>query len=170
MLKGDGFSAKPPGKRLFHFQNAWSGHGPAGQFLHMESAVRLCSHYTVMAFSWRHAKLSVVVWTSIQYVSLLFRDRRRAASFRHRNRAPTTVLMCEQKPYPVWFSWCPVWYPSQELITALAHALIISDFKTTRRQREGRLNSEFVFFFIHTRWLWLNVGEPNWTWIPRDHI
>ena len=34
------------------------------------------------------------------YVTLLFRDRRGAASLRHRNRA-TTVLVCEQKPQPV---------------------------------------------------------------------
>ena len=31
---GDGFcfSAKTLGKSLFHLQNDWSGHGPAGQF------------------------------------------------------------------------------------------------------------------------------------------
>ena len=34
-------------------------------------------------------------------MNLHFRDRRGAASLRHRNRAATTVLMCEQKPYPV---------------------------------------------------------------------
>ena len=58
-------------------------------------------------FSWRHRKLSVIVWTSIRYLTLLFRDRRGAASLRHRNRA-TTVLVCEQKRHPVWFSWRPV--------------------------------------------------------------
>ena len=58
-------------------------------------------------FLWRHAKLSVIVWTPIPYVTLLFRDRRGAASLRHRNRA-TTVLVCEQKSYPVWVSWCSV--------------------------------------------------------------
>ena len=26
------------------------------------------------------------------------------ASLRYRNRAEITVFMCEQKPYPVWFS------------------------------------------------------------------
>ena len=48
----------------------------------------------------------------IRYVKLHFRDRRDAASLRYRNRATTTVLVCEQKPSPVWFSWrrksCPV--------------------------------------------------------------
>ena len=46
-----------------------------------------------------------IVWTSIQYVTLHLRDRRGAASLRHRNRGATTVFVCEQKPYPVWFSW-----------------------------------------------------------------
>ena len=32
MYKGDGFSAKRPGKSVFHCQNVWSGHSPAGQF------------------------------------------------------------------------------------------------------------------------------------------
>lgn len=38
-LKGDGFSAKPLGKSLFHCQNGWSGHGPAGQFGVLESVL-----------------------------------------------------------------------------------------------------------------------------------
>ena len=37
----------------------------------------------------------------IQYVTLHFRDPRGAASLRYRNRAKVTVVMCEQKPYPV---------------------------------------------------------------------
>jgi len=37
----------------------------------------------------------------IQYVTLYFRDQRGAASLRYGNRAKITVLMCEQKPYPV---------------------------------------------------------------------
>ena len=35
---------------------------------------------------------------SIRYVILHFRDRRGAASLRRRNRAATTVLVCEQTP------------------------------------------------------------------------
>ena len=35
---------------------------------------------------------------------LFSRDRRGAASVRYRDRAKITVLMCEQKHYPVWFS------------------------------------------------------------------
>ena len=41
MHKGDGFSVKTLGKRLFHFQNDWSDHGPAGQFWFLESPVRV---------------------------------------------------------------------------------------------------------------------------------
>ena len=33
------------------------------------------------------------------------RDRRGASSFRYRNRAKIIVLMCVQKPYPVWLSF-----------------------------------------------------------------
>ena len=40
-----------------------------------------------------------------------FRDRRGATSLRYRNRAEITVLMCEQKPYPVWFSYRRKIYP-----------------------------------------------------------
>ena len=40
----------------------------------------------------------------LRYMTLHFRDRRGAASLRYRNRAKITVVMCEQKPYPVWFS------------------------------------------------------------------
>ena len=51
------------------------------------------------SLTWRHEKLFHIVWTPIWYVSSLFRDQRGAASLRHRTRAATTVLMCEQKPY-----------------------------------------------------------------------
>ena len=56
------------------------------------------------SFSYRHEQNSFsVVWTPIRYVTLHFRDRRGVASLRYSNRAEITVLMCEQKPYPVWF-------------------------------------------------------------------
>ena len=41
----------------------------------------------------------------IRYVTLYFRDRLGAASLCHRNCASTSVPVCEQKPYAVWFSW-----------------------------------------------------------------
>ena len=39
--------------------------------------------------------------TPIRYVTLYFRDQRRAALLRYRNRTEITVFMCEQKLYPV---------------------------------------------------------------------
>ena len=51
-----------------------------------------------------HEKLSSIVWTPIWSVTLQFRDLCGAASLCCRKRAEITVLMCEQKPYSVWFS------------------------------------------------------------------
>ena len=45
-------------------------------------------------------KLSTIVWTPIQYVTVYFRDVPGAALLRHRNRAEITLLMYEQKAYP----------------------------------------------------------------------
>ena len=50
-----------------------------------------------------HEKLSSIVWTPILSVTLHFRDRCGAASLCYRKRAKITVLMCQQKPYSVWF-------------------------------------------------------------------
>ena len=40
-----------------------------------------------------------IVRTPIRFVTVHFGDRRGTASLHHRNRAATTVLVCEQKPY-----------------------------------------------------------------------
>ena len=48
--------------------------------------------------------VSGMEWTLIWLVTLHFRDWRGAASLLFWNRAKITVLVCEQKPYPVWFS------------------------------------------------------------------
>ena len=45
------------------------------------------------------------VHTAPKYGKKPIRDRRGAASPRHRSLTATTVFMCEQNPYPVWFSW-----------------------------------------------------------------
>ena len=44
-------------------------------------------------------KLSTIVWTPIQYVTVYFRDVPGAGLLRHRNRAEITLLMYEQKAY-----------------------------------------------------------------------
>ena len=57
---------------------------------------------------------------------LHFRDRRGAASLHHRFRAATTILLREQKPSLVWFSWrsrsCPVSEYEHSLIEILKYS------------------------------------------------
>ena len=48
---------------------------------------------------------------STRYVKFHFRNRRGAASLRHRNHAALTVHLCEQKRYPIWFAWRRKSYP-----------------------------------------------------------
>ena len=71
-----------------------------------------CVHTITDSFSCQSEKLSGTVRKLIRYVTFHLRDRRDAASLHYRNRSETTALMCEQKPYPVWFSCrrklCPV--------------------------------------------------------------
>ena len=68
----------------------------------------LCSHYS--------GKIYVLTQNVMRYsmntypICLHFGDRCVAASF----RAEITVLMCEQKPYPVWFSRRRKSYPIVE--------------------------------------------------------
>ena len=71
MHKGDGFSAKPLGKSLFHCQNVWSSHGLASQFWLLESTLNT-GLMKVLTFCWLFsAVLSVsgykYMWAS-QYV------------------------------------------------------------------------------------------------------
>ena len=40
----------------------------------------------------------------IRYVTLHFRDRRGTVLLGYKNRSEITVLMCDQKPYALWFS------------------------------------------------------------------
>ena len=50
-------------------------------------------------------RLPDVVLTPVSDMWLYLKDRRGAASLRHRNRAATIARVCEQKPYMVWISW-----------------------------------------------------------------
>ena len=50
---------------------------------------------------------------AFRYVTLHYRDWRGADSLRQRNRAEITILMCEQKPFSVWFSYRRKSYPVQ---------------------------------------------------------
>ena len=55
------------------------------------------------SFFRRHEKFSGIVWTPIRYVTLHFKRSARRSLARYRNRAEISVLICEQKPYPLWF-------------------------------------------------------------------
>ena len=57
------------------------------------------------SFSCRREMQSVIVWPPIPYVTP------GAASLRYRNRAEIFVLICKQKPYPLWFSIRRKTYP-----------------------------------------------------------
>ena len=64
----------------------------------------------------------------IRYVTLHLRDRRGATSLRHRNHAATTVLVCEQKPHPVWFSWRRISQNAEAIRDRVNMALVREDF------------------------------------------
>ena len=59
--------------------------------------------HTIAEYLSPHKTIHCSVYT--YPMTLHFINRRAAASLRHRNRSAATVLVCEQKPYPVRFSW-----------------------------------------------------------------
>ena len=59
----------------------------------MNLSKRLCSYYTGWFF--------VPTRKAIRCATHHFRDQRGAASLRYRSCAVITILVCEQKPYPV---------------------------------------------------------------------
>ena len=59
----------------------------------MNLSKRLCSYYTGWFF--------VPTRKAIRCVTHHFRDQREAASLHYRSYAVITILVCEQKPYPV---------------------------------------------------------------------
>ena len=82
---------------------------------------RLWSHQTD-SFLCRHEKFSGIVWTPIRYVTLHFKRSARCSFARYRNRAEISVLICEQKPYPLWFLCWRKSYP-----VLCKHSLRLSD-------------------------------------------
>ena len=68
-------------------------------------------HYSLRLPSFHNGKVLVKAIPYGMNVTLRFRDRRGTASLRHRNRAATTIFVCEQKHDPVWFSWRRKSYP-----------------------------------------------------------
>ena len=79
--------------------------------MHVLNRLRLYVHTCIIPDS---SRAGIIVWTPIQYVTLLFWKGRGAASLRDRNRADITVVMCEQKPHPgIWFWYRSKIYPVQ---------------------------------------------------------
>ena len=81
----------------------WVYCGETNLFFFIPLVLLLCFSHTIAEYLSPHKTIHCSVYT--YPMTLHFINRRAAASLRHRNRAATTVLVCEQKPYPVRFSW-----------------------------------------------------------------
>ena len=94
-----------------------------------------------------------------RYVTLHFRDRRGAASLRHRSLTATTVLVCEQEPYPVWFSWWCKSYP--------VHVVDISldmQWRGTNVHKRLDARAELLFWLLNP--LRPPMPSPSWLLNP----
>ena len=98
--QGDGFSAKPLGKRLFYFQNAWSG----------LRKVPLGYVYTIPWWLSRGATKSYPSYC--EHLSDISRSTLEISAAQLRpvtEIAPQPFLCVNRSPIdPVWFSWRPV--------------------------------------------------------------
>ena len=70
----------------------------------------LNNYFRLSGFHFRYGPNTCSYWPKfgtepIRYATLHFRDRRNTASLRCSNRNEITVLVCVQKPYPVWLSY-----------------------------------------------------------------
>ena len=81
----------------------WVYCGETNLFFFVPLVLLLCFSHTIAEYLSPHKTIHCSVYT--YPMTLHFINRQAAASLRHRNRAATTVLVCEQKPYSVWFSW-----------------------------------------------------------------
>ena len=69
----------------------------------------LNNYFRLSGFHFRYGPNTCSYWPKfgtepIRYATLHFQDRRNTASLRYSNRNEITVLVCVQKPYPVWLS------------------------------------------------------------------
>ena len=102
---------------------------PVLRLVHCNSSLRLLLSVGIIKFGQESGSAFakpfslITIWFSLfrfrvyshwqESFSLHFRDRRGADSHRFRNGAEITALMCEQKPYPVGFSYRRKSYPVQ---------------------------------------------------------
>ena len=99
-------TAKKLQKILIHLQSCCFAAGiksKAIAFLTYSLDVVVVVVIVADSFSCRNKKLSSTVWALLS-ATLHLRDGRGAASLRYRNRSGISVVKCEQKPYPVFFS------------------------------------------------------------------
>ena len=109
-----------------------------------------------------------IVWTPIRYVTLQFRDRRGAASPCYRNRAEITVLyVCEQKPYPIWFScWCKSYPVEHWLWDMLACEQALHFFWAKRDARERASGRQRLSRLSRAAQAWLLASFSNQESLP----
>ena len=109
-----------------------------------------------------------IVWTPIRYVTLQFGDRRGAASPCYRNCAEITVLhMCEQKPYPVWFScWCKSYPVKHWLWDMLACEQALHFLRAKRAAREHASERGRLSLLSRAAHAWLLAGLSNQESLP----
>ena len=109
-----------------------------------------------------------IVWTPIRYVTLQFGDRRGAASPCYRNCAEITVLhMCEQKPYPVWFScWCKSYPVKHWLWDMLACEQALHFLRAKRAARERASERRRLSLLSRAAQAWLLASFLNQESLP----
>ena len=77
----------------------WVYCGETNLFFFIPLVLLLCFSHTIAEYLSPHKTIHCSVYTYTMTLHVI--NRRAAASPRHRNGAAATVLMCEQKPYPV---------------------------------------------------------------------
>ena len=95
----------------------------------------------------------------IRYLTLHFRDRLGTTSLRHRSLTVTTVLMCEQKPYLVWFSWRHKRYPVRVVDIPLA-----VQWRRINVHKRLDVRAELLFWLLNP--LRPPLPSPSWLLNP----
>ena len=81
----------------------WVYCGETNLFFFIPLVLLLCFFHTIAEYLSPHKTIHCSGYT--YPMTLHFINRRAPASLCHRNRAATTVLVYEKKPYPERFSW-----------------------------------------------------------------
>ena len=104
-----------------------------------------------------------IVWAPIRYVTLQFRDWRGTAS----SLAEITVLVCEQKPYPVWLScWCKSYPVEHWLWDMLACEQALHFLRAKRAARERASERRTLSLLSRAAQAWLLARFSNQESLP----